>query len=67
MYKRQTFDDLRKWADFNRGFLNDMRAAKKAGRTPEEVAKTWTPPAGFTAPQPARLLSNVQTVFNEIR
>jgi len=62
-----TFDDLRKWADFNRGFLNDMRAAKKAGRTPEEVAKTWTPPAGFTAPQPARLLSNVQTVFNEIR
>ena len=62
-----TFDDLRKWADFNRDFLNAMREAKKAGKTPEEVAKTWTPPAGFTAPMPQRLLSNVQTVFNELK
>ena len=44
-----------------------MREAKKAGKTPEEVAKTWTPPAGFTAPMPQRLLSNVQTVFNELK
>jgi glyoxylase-like metal-dependent hydrolase (beta-lactamase superfamily II) len=62
-----TFDDLRKWADFNREFLNQMREAKKAGRTPEDVAKTWTPPAGFTAPQATRLQANVQTVFNEIK
>lgn len=60
-----TFDDLRRWADFNRGFLNDMRAAKKAGRSAEETAKSWTPPSGYTA-QPARLLGNVQTVFNEL-
>jgi glyoxylase-like metal-dependent hydrolase (beta-lactamase superfamily II) len=61
------FEDLRKWADFNRGFLNQMREAKKAGRTPEEVAKTWTPPAGFMAPTGLRLPANVQTIFNEIK
>jgi glyoxylase-like metal-dependent hydrolase (beta-lactamase superfamily II) len=64
-----TFDDLRLWADFNRGFLNQMREAKKAGRTPEEVAKTYTPPAGVTVPETAalRLQANVQTAFNEIK
>jgi glyoxylase-like metal-dependent hydrolase (beta-lactamase superfamily II) len=61
------FDDLRKWADFNREFLNAMRDAKKAGKTPEEVAKTWTPPTGFTVPMPQRLQANVQTVFNELK
>ena len=62
-----TFDDLRKWADFNRDFLTTMREAKKAGKTPEEVVKTWTPPTGFTAPMPQRLQGNVQTVFNELK
>src|SRR5262245_59553635 len=66
---QMTFDDLRKWADFNRGFLEAMRAAKKAGKTPEETAKSYTPPAGIAVPenQQFRLLSNVQTVFNEIK
>jgi glyoxylase-like metal-dependent hydrolase (beta-lactamase superfamily II) len=62
-----TFDDLRKWADFNRGFLEAMRAAKKAGKTPDQAAKEYTVPAGFQTPQPQRLLANVQTVFNEIK
>jgi glyoxylase-like metal-dependent hydrolase (beta-lactamase superfamily II) len=64
-----TFDDLRKWADFNRGFLNQMREAKKAGKTPEDVAKTYTPPAGVTVNEAAalRLQANVQTAFNEIK
>ena len=64
-----TFDDLRKWADFNRGFLDQMRAAKKAGKTPDEVAKSYTPPAGITVPEAAalRLQANVQTAFNEIK
>jgi glyoxylase-like metal-dependent hydrolase (beta-lactamase superfamily II) len=65
------FEDLRKWADFNRSFLNQMREAKKAGRTVEEVTKTWTPPAGFVAPAGEtgvrRLQGNVQTVFNELK
>jgi hypothetical protein len=61
-----TFNDLRAWADFNRGFLEQMRAAKRAGKTVEQAAAEWTPPAGFTAPQAARLQSNVRVVFNEL-
>ena len=64
-----TFDDLQKWADFNRGFLNQMREAKKAGKTAEEVAKTYTPPPGVTVAenQALRLQANVQTAFSEIK
>jgi len=66
-----TFEDLRKWADFNRGFLEEMRAAKKAGKSPEQAAKEWKAPAGF-APQDnpgaqTRLQTNVQTIYNEIK
>jgi len=66
-----SFDDLRKWADFNRGFLDAMRAAKKAGKSPEQVAKEWKAPAGFvpqdTPAAQTRLLANVQTIYNEIK
>jgi glyoxylase-like metal-dependent hydrolase (beta-lactamase superfamily II) len=65
-----TFNDLREYVEFNRDFLNAMRDAKKAGRSVEETAKTWTIPAkyaGYAAPQPARLQANVNTVFNEIK
>ena len=70
-----TFDDLRKWADFNRGFLDTMRAAKAAGKTVEQAASEWKNPAGFQTPateQAAqgarlRLQANVQTVYSEIK
>src|SRR5262245_14552067 len=55
------FEDLRKWADFNRSFLNQMREAKKAGRTVEDVTKTWTPPAGFVAPAGEAGVRRLQT------
>ncbi len=70
-----TFDDLRKWADFNRSFLDAMRAAKKAGKTVEQAAGEWKNPAGFVTPATeqaaqaarVRLQANVQTVYNEIK
>ena len=70
-----TFDDLRKWADFNRGFLETMRAAKKAGKTVEQAANEWKNPPNFPAPATeqaaaaarTRLVANVQTVYNEIK
>jgi glyoxylase-like metal-dependent hydrolase (beta-lactamase superfamily II) len=64
-----TMDDLAEYAAFNRDFLNAVREAKKAGRSPEEAAKAWTVPAkytGYAAPQPARLQTNIQTVYGEI-
>jgi glyoxylase-like metal-dependent hydrolase (beta-lactamase superfamily II) len=66
-----TFDDLRRWAEFNRGFLEQMRAAKKAGKTPEQTAKEWKAPAGFqpqdTPAAQTRLAANVQSIYNEIK
>ena len=65
---QMTMNDLQEYANFNREFLTAVRAQKKAGKTVEEVAKTWTMPAkytGYGAVQPARLQSNVQIVYNE--
>jgi glyoxylase-like metal-dependent hydrolase (beta-lactamase superfamily II) len=63
-----TMNDLREYADFNREFLTSVRAEKKAGKSAEEVAKSWTMPAkysGYAAAQPARVQGNVQAVYSE--
>ena len=47
----------------------DVRAARAAGRTVEDVAGSWTIPAryaGYAAPRPDRLRSNVQVVYDEL-
>jgi glyoxylase-like metal-dependent hydrolase (beta-lactamase superfamily II) len=72
---QMTFSDLQAWAEFNRGFLNDVRAAKKAGKTPEDFAQTWKAPATFTPPAneaavkaaATRLQANVQGIYNETK
>ncbi len=64
-----TWPDLKEYADFNRGFLNDVRAAKDSGKTVDEVASTWRIPAkytGYAAPMPERLKTNVQIVYDEL-
>jgi len=67
---QMTMNDLQEYAQFNREFLSAVRDGKKAGRSAEEVAKGWMMPAkyaGYAAPQPARLQSNVQVIFNETK
>ncbi len=61
-----SFNALRAVADFNRGFLDAVRAAKKKGQSADEFAKTWTPPAGINAPTGARLPTNVQAIYSEL-
>jgi len=66
---QMTWADLKEYSDFNRDFLNDVRAAKKGGKTVDEVANTWKVPAkytGYATPQPARLKANVQVVYDEL-
>ena len=66
---QMTMNDLKEYADFNRDFLNDVRAAKKAGKSVDDVATAWKIPAkykGYADPQAARLKTNVQNVYNEI-
>jgi glyoxylase-like metal-dependent hydrolase (beta-lactamase superfamily II) len=61
-----TFNDLRAFADMNRGFLDAARAAKKSGQSAEEFSKSWTPPAGINAPTGTRLPTNVQAIYAEL-
>jgi glyoxylase-like metal-dependent hydrolase (beta-lactamase superfamily II) len=65
-----TVADLREYAQFNRDFANDVRRAKAAGKSAEEMAKEWKIPAkyaGYATPSPIRLLQNVQVVFDELK
>jgi len=67
---QMTLADLRQYAQFNRDFANAVREGKKAGRSIEEIVKSWTIPAaytGYSPPQAARLLANVEVVFSEIK
>jgi cyclase len=63
--------DLREYAQFNKDFLADMRAAKKAGKSVDDVAGSWTMPAGkdpgYAPVQPRSLKSNVQVIFDELK
>lgn len=68
--RQMSLADLREYAQFNKDFLAAVREGKKAGRSVEDIAKSWTIPekyAGYTAPNPDRLRSNVEVVYNEIK
>ena len=70
---QMTMADLREYAAFNKEFLADARAARKAGKTVDEVAGSWKVPAkykGYADPNAtdaakARLKANVQIAFDE--
>jgi glyoxylase-like metal-dependent hydrolase (beta-lactamase superfamily II) len=62
--------EMQEYATFNREFANAVREGKKAGRSAEEIAKSWQQPAkytGYAEPQPARLNTNVQVIYDEIK
>ena len=65
-----TLAELQEYATFNREFADAVRAAKKKGETVEQIAKSWTMPAkyqGYAPAAEARLLSNVQVIYDEIK
>ena len=67
---QMTMADLREYAEFNRDFANAVREGKKAGRSIDEIAQTWTTPSkygGYDKPDAARLRSNVEVVYNEVK
>jgi glyoxylase-like metal-dependent hydrolase (beta-lactamase superfamily II) len=67
---QMTMNDLKEYSDFNREFLNAVQAGIKAGKSVDEIAGGWTMPEkykGYAAPQPARLRSNVQVVYDELQ
>ena len=63
-------NDLKEYVDFIRQFVFDVQAAKKAGKTVDEVANTWAIPAtfiGYTKPPTDRLKAYVQVIYNETK
>lgn len=62
-----TMADLKEYADFNREFMLFVQEGKQAGRSPSQIAESWKMPdkyAGYSAPTPARLLSNVEVIYD---
>ena len=68
---QMTMADVQEYADYNRAFVDFVRATKKAGKTVDEAAN-WTVPerflkSGYTQPMPVVVKSNAQVVWNEIK
>jgi cyclase len=64
-----TLPELQEYATFNREFADAMRAAKKEGKSVDDIVKTWTMPAkyqGYAAAAEARLRSNAQVIYDEL-
>ena len=66
-----TMADVKQYSEFNRAFVDAVRAAKKAGQTIDDVVKTWKVPevflkAGYTQPAEGRLRSNTEVVWKEL-
>ncbi len=65
-----TMSELQEYAAFNREFADAVRSAKKSGQTVDAIAKGWQQPAkyqGYAQPQEARVRSNVQVIYDEIK
>jgi cyclase len=65
-----TVAELKEYAQFNKDFASEMAAAKKAGKSVEEVFKTYKIPAkyaGYAPPAEMRLRSNIQLLFSETK
>src|SRR5882672_7237951 len=67
--KEMTQAELKEYIAFNREFLSDVQAAKKAGKSVDEVAASWKIPAKYTGYAPAdvnRLKNNVRLAYSEL-
>ena len=68
-----TMADLKEYAQFNREFFSDAAAAKKAGKSVDEVAASWKMPAKYqgypavTANDMVRLKNNVALAYKEAK
>ncbi len=67
---QMTVADLSEYADFNKAFLAAVQEGKKAGRSADDIATSWTIPAKYTAysaPAASRLKSNVEVILGELK
>lgn len=73
-----TMADLKMYTDFNREFVEAVKAAKQAGTTIDAVVTTWKVPAryldagysqpsGDTGQSPSRVRMNAEVIWNELK
>ncbi len=65
-----TMGDVKEYSEFIRELVLAVTAAKKAGRTVDDVANTWKVPErfkGYAQPMPASLKTNVQVIWDELK
>lgn len=73
-----TMDDLKMYTDFNREFIEAVKAAKDAGKTIDDVVSTWKVPAryleagysqpsGDTGQSPSRVRMNAEVIWHELK
>ena len=66
---QMTPSDLKEYVAFNRDFLNDVRTAKAAGKSVDDIAGSWKMPAkyaAYAAPDANRLKNNVKLAYTEL-
>lgn len=66
---QMTWDDLEEYAGFMSEFVADVRTAKEAGRSVDDVANAWQIPSGYTGyapPSPDQLKFWVQVIYDEL-
>jgi hypothetical protein len=62
--------DVKTYAAFIREFVTTVQAAKRAGRSVDEVVASWKTPAaytGYNAPQPSRVKADAEVIFGETK
>src|SRR5262249_7829762 len=63
---QMTTADLKQYIEFNREFFNDVRTAKKAGKSIDDIAASWKMPEkykGYAAVDANRLKNNVRLAY----
>jgi glyoxylase-like metal-dependent hydrolase (beta-lactamase superfamily II) len=63
-----TWSDVAEYAQFNKDFLRDIRAAASGGKSADQFAATWKPDDKYKSyqVQDARLKTNAAAVYKEI-
>jgi len=62
--------DLRLYSEFIGDFVKFVQAAKKAGKTVDDVVSTWSTPAkytGYSKPDPDRVRADAQVIWDETK
>jgi cyclase len=65
---QMTMADLKEYAAFNREFFNDVQAAKKSGKSADDIAANWKMPTkytGYAAADAGRVKNNVKLAYSE--